>query len=437
MDRRDWDLNSAIKQGDIDQVRKLLEDGADPNKTNTYGTFPLFIAILNKQFKIFELLLKHSDINVNQANSYGYTVLIHAAHHGYTDVVKLLLNHQNIDVNQANNNGYTALNWAAYKGHIDVVKLLLKRKDIDVNQANNDGETALYWAAYYNYTNVVKLLLKRKDIDVNQANNKGKTALYWAAFYGRIEIIKLLLERKDIDVNQADNDGETALNWAAYRHCDEVVKLLIDEYIKRGIQLSPTESDNQIIKELYGKRICEEMNKLNQHTVLGILRKRVDKRIINHNMAKQIIENLKETGKHANPQTCIDWYNRYLKDMKGNSSSGNKRRKVDITHDDDGMELSDDDLPSLSNGGYRNLNGMNKKHKPHLVKKSNGAKKTRTTKKSHRMKKSNGVKKTSHTKTPKRKKPIRKHPIRKTPTPPLRRKNPIRKNRPPHLQHHI
>ena len=280
MDRRD--LNSAIREGNIDQVKKLLEDGADPNKIDKYGQFPLQIAATTNQFKIVELLLAKPNIDVNQTNKYG--------------------------------------------------------------------DTALYWAAFYGYVDVVKLLLAQQNIDVNKANNNGDTALYWAAYHNHIEI----------------------------------VKLLFDEYIKRGIQLSPTEYGNKIIKELYGKR----MSKNAAIAWLALGKKGIIPRgQLNRDMLQKIAKGIVES--YANPE----W-------MRINPS---KRTKKDNSNSNNG-------------GGKR---------------KSHRTKKSRTSKKSHRMKKSNGVKKTSHTKNSKRKKPIRKNPIRKTPNPPLRRKVT------PHLQHHI
>lgn len=86
-------LADAIIYGDIEQVRALLEAGADPREVDVYG----------------------------------YTPLTEAAIMRKTDIAKLLLE-QNVDVDQQDMTGRSALYWAAETNNLPLAKLLLKHK---------------------------------------------------------------------------------------------------------------------------------------------------------------------------------------------------------------------------------------------------------------------------------------------------------------------
>ena len=299
------------------------------------------------------------------------------------------------------------------------VQVLLER-GANPNKVGDHGHFPLQIAATSNQLEIVELLLARPNIKVNQADNDGFTALGWAAYKGHVKIVELLLAHPTIEVNKVGKHGHTALTLALLHEKDNIVKLLVDHYIDKKRAFT----DKELANPKVTKRICEKMGKSGGLLTTGIIKKRMSN--VHKDLAPIIGQNVLDKSEriHTNDsQKCIDWYNKYRNE---NSSSGHKKQKIDTTRDDR-MELSDNE-DALSKGGYRKLNGMNKKHKPHLVKKSNGAKKTRTSKKTHRMKKSNGAKKTqtrktSIRKTPRRKTPRRKNPIRKNPNRPLRRKN--------------
>lgn len=146
-------LIDAGDDGDLKQVRKLLDRGAD----------------------------------VNTRGGCGGTVLMSASSIGHLAMVKLLLG-KGADINAKDSNGgQTALMWAIsmrshptvvalpWKGHPAIVKLLLAR-GADVNARNDKGWTALMWASNNCDLPMVKLLVK-KGADVSARDNAGRTAL--------------------------------------------------------------------------------------------------------------------------------------------------------------------------------------------------------------------------------------------------------------------
>ena len=89
-------LMQAVKKGDINSVKPLLEQGADVNET-----------------------------------FYGETALMVASYYGPIEIVKMLLN-RGADVNIVRGDGWSALSYAASGRQTDTVKLLLNRgADID------------------------------------------------------------------------------------------------------------------------------------------------------------------------------------------------------------------------------------------------------------------------------------------------------------------
>jgi len=238
------DLFDAVKDGDLERVKKLLKK---PN--------------------IFKKLFKKSNINptidVNHADSVGSTPLSVAAENGELEIVKFLLTVPGIDVNKGDNHETTPLYYAAKSGHHEIVRLLITVPGIDVNQATTGGETPLYAVADARRGDarrgdpkIVKLLLTVPGIDVNKATIKdGETPLYAAASRDHPNIVKLLLAKSGIDVNKATiKDGKTPFDIAIEKKNREVINNFfkynnkIPEYIKTLIDNSEHSSpkSNQV-----------------------------------------------------------------------------------------------------------------------------------------------------------------------------------------------
>ena len=70
-------------------------------------------------------LLVDNDADINAEDMFGSTSLELASDKGHLEICEILINN-GADVNSNNNNGCTPLFWAGYYGHTDVVKLLLE-----------------------------------------------------------------------------------------------------------------------------------------------------------------------------------------------------------------------------------------------------------------------------------------------------------------------
>jgi ankyrin repeat protein len=219
------DLLDAIKKGDANSVKTILDKGADVNAKDENGFTGLIMASTRGDIVIARILLaKGADINAKEAK-YGFTAMIVASIQRYIEIVKILLAN-GADVDIKSSNGDTALMVASGKGYTEIVKALLA-KNADVNIKDyKDGWTALMRASLGGYVEIVKALLVN-NADVDAKDNSGITALMIASSEGYTEIVRALLA-ENADVNAKSNNGKTALMGASQNGHTEIVQILID-----------------------------------------------------------------------------------------------------------------------------------------------------------------------------------------------------------------
>src|SRR5499427_31393 len=125
----------AAMNGNRDQVRALLKDGADVNTAQADGMTALHWAAQKGDVDLAKLLL-YASANVRATTRVGgYTPLLIASHNGDAPMIEALLA-GGADANSTTTNGTTALMLAASAGKVDAVKLLLD-KGADVNAREN------------------------------------------------------------------------------------------------------------------------------------------------------------------------------------------------------------------------------------------------------------------------------------------------------------
>jgi ankyrin repeat protein len=234
----------AVRDGNREMMRLLLELGANIEQTSGNRTSPLVIALLNGQVGLAtELLARRA--NPNAADDYQRAALFAAielrnANRGNLiygdgrdplDLITLLLEKgadpnlrtnttpvhgwMQIDPSWVNFDGQTPFIRAALSGDIEVMRLLLAH-GADPNVATKEGTTALmaasgmnwvpgqtYTRSEANYVEAVKLCLELRA-NVNATNSLKLAAIHAAANRGWTSIIQILadhganLELKDI-----------------------------------------------------------------------------------------------------------------------------------------------------------------------------------------------------------------------------------------------
>ena len=281
-------LVSAAEKNDVETVRRLLANHADPNAAASDGSTALMWAARENSLPVTSMLIA-AGANVKSANRYGVTAISLACINGNAAIVEELLK-AGVDANTASPEGETALMTASRAGDLKAVDVLI-RHGANVNSKENwRGQNALMWAAAEGHTDVVKTLLQAgadmkvrakappprpnpfedpkaapateaktsqpptsadkaaavpppaKQVPANQAGSAGDggtarrrranpsdfTPLLFAVREGHLDTVKALIE-SGASPNDALSDGETALHIAAMNANYDVGAYLLDK----------------------------------------------------------------------------------------------------------------------------------------------------------------------------------------------------------------
>ena len=87
---------TAAAKGDIDTLKRLIDEGADVNQTNKAGKTALMMAAFNGRLGAVKFLLE-KDADVSLKDEDGYTALLYAKKRGKTATVNLLKQAKSIE----------------------------------------------------------------------------------------------------------------------------------------------------------------------------------------------------------------------------------------------------------------------------------------------------------------------------------------------------
>lgn len=186
-------LHNAVRAGIVEDVKILIEKGANVNQPAKDGVTPLHVAIINNQEEIAELLIKAGAKTEMVDNTTQATPLHMAALYGRDSLTTLLLK-QGAAVDATMKFGITPLLVAAEFHQPQIIKLLLDKK-ADINHADQEGFTALHFAAQNGDEITVKMLLDAgANINARDKTNQA-TPLSVAVDNNHPGVAKLLKEK--------------------------------------------------------------------------------------------------------------------------------------------------------------------------------------------------------------------------------------------------
>lgn len=274
-------LFNAVKNGDIQQVKYAVSNGADVNTEDQYGFTPLYAASTHGYLKICKLLIANGATWDKPLPHYGYPVTM-AVVFGHLDIVRYFIEKKGFPVNRRDKELKTLLHWAAGACHEEILGYLIK-KGAFIDAKDEEGLTPLFYAAnardfksfkhlikhgakadiqvpgygypvrlaiapvFYtlypldskvnfpltqlcpleNKLKIVKYCIKKLGFDVNKKDYYGATLLHYAVDSKNMDIIKFLI-KTGADLNAKDRYGQPPLHWAAQKGKAEICKILID-----------------------------------------------------------------------------------------------------------------------------------------------------------------------------------------------------------------
>jgi len=191
-------LHIAVKSGDINIVRRLLDNGAKVDAKGAWGDTPLAWAVYDGLLDIAQLLIQRG---ADVSDKYG-TFLLDLACNSLS-MTTLLINSGAKVIHSKN--GRTPLLSAVRKGNIDVCRMLIDN-GADVNAEGMftfDGDTfceisPLHLAAHMGNVTLGEFLIS-KFAYVNLTNKEGKTPIMIAKEERHFGFAQMLLTHGAID----------------------------------------------------------------------------------------------------------------------------------------------------------------------------------------------------------------------------------------------
>ncbi len=113
-------LHGAVRSGNVEIVRMLIDAGADVNVQDAEGRTPLY---LTSNEEIARMLIG-AGAKLDIQDNWNFTPLHRAARFGEVGIIRMLIG-AGADVNVQDNRGETPLHRAAYYGYVEIVRILI------------------------------------------------------------------------------------------------------------------------------------------------------------------------------------------------------------------------------------------------------------------------------------------------------------------------
>lgn len=251
-------LQAAGGMGNLEVVKFLLAEGANPNRRGVRGSGALHVAVESDNPEVVRALLEAGAM-IEGENEDGMTAMQKAVQLGYAAAVEVL-GEAGAEYRywpRGGNKIESLLQVAVANGYPKIVKTLVKLGadpnmgsgpvsplfiaavasnyemmstllscGVDFTVLNDFGHTALNEAASSLNTGAVQALLEA-GADPNQVDGNGATPLRVAVGSGNLPTMELLLDA-GAKIDAVEKNSATALNWACRLAAPEVVQLLLD-----------------------------------------------------------------------------------------------------------------------------------------------------------------------------------------------------------------
>ncbi|MBN1974174.1 MAG: ankyrin repeat domain-containing protein [Sedimentisphaerales bacterium] len=206
-------LFSAVSSGNIDEIKRLISEGANLEARDDGDYTALIRAVPRNQKEIIEFLLdKGADIEAKQ--EHGATALACAAYAGNTEMAEFLIEH-GANIEAMTLYGESPLCRSVGQGHIDTAALLIS-KGANINTLHY-GITLVNVAMMQHKDEMLKFLIT-KDLYI--------PPIHVSSYIGELTKVREYLSQ-GINVNLQDKGGFTPLQCAVLGGHKDIVDILL------------------------------------------------------------------------------------------------------------------------------------------------------------------------------------------------------------------
>ncbi|XP_057328012.1 putative ankyrin repeat protein RF_0381 [Microplitis mediator] len=232
----DTPLISAVKEKNLELIKKILDSDVDVNETGADHKTALHVAVDVEYSPAVECLLEHG-ANITAGNfavgdnpAFWNTSLHAAVEKNHLDIVQLFLTKE-INATALKKHHQAALTRAVELKNDKAINFLSENSNSNVynNSINKILKSfSMQELSELGYSEDALIMWFSKSTEINKLNKFKKTPLYLAVRNENIDMIKLLIS-SGADVNASNFDNETVLHAAVHSNNEEIVKLILDD----------------------------------------------------------------------------------------------------------------------------------------------------------------------------------------------------------------
>ena len=185
------------------------------------GDSCVLLAARNGHLETVKWLLENG-CSTNERNEYGNTCLLLACSNGQLETLKWLIDN-GCSINERNNENYSCLLLAAYTGHLETVKWLIEN-GCSINERNDENDSCLLLACSNGHLETAKWLIK-KGCSIHERNDDQSNCILQASRGGNIESIQWLL-KQGCSLQDTNKHGTCVMNAALCEQTDAVIWML-------------------------------------------------------------------------------------------------------------------------------------------------------------------------------------------------------------------
>ena len=203
------DVHYGVDGDDV--LRRMLDEGADPNPRNGSGEeTPLHVATRRRRARAVEILVAYG-AGIDAMTAGGKTAYAHAVRRGFDEVAALLARHgASTDLNEADRFAVAIVN-----GNLDEARTILEACPGVARTGNPEEDRLLADVAGRNDREAVRLLIKA-GADLTAPGLDSGTPLHQAAWFGQPVNGHLLIEAgAPLDIFD-DAHQASPIHWAAH-----------------------------------------------------------------------------------------------------------------------------------------------------------------------------------------------------------------------------